>query len=174
MKLYGFAMAAMLGLASGCSNYHYKTYAVDKEDPTLEVLDLSDGAADASIIHFDTTRYRDVGIPFHRLLLAISVDGKPLAAAGRHSLLNFSGYQAVRLTPGEHSLEWCWISMNALGTGGGTCGFGVPRLDFAAGKRYLATWSAATSIKGPPQREQMEIMIKTFVIDRDTNEQVYP
>ncbi|WP_217474744.1 hypothetical protein [Stutzerimonas stutzeri] len=119
-------------------------------------------------------QYRAAGIPFHRLLLAVQVDGKPLPDAGRHSLLNFSGYQAVRLTSGKHRIEWCWISMNKLGTGGGMCGLGANGIELEAGKRYLATWSTATSIKDPPQREQMEITVSSFVLDRDTKLQVYP
>lgn len=168
----GFAVA--LTLVSGCSNHQYKKYSGNVDDPAIQILDLSNGTADAPVMHFDTVQYRDVGIPFHRLLLAVQVDGTRLPHAGRHSLMNFSGYQAIRLAPGKHTIEWCWISMNKLGTGGGICGLGVYDIELEAGKRYLATWSTATSIKGPPQREQMEIKVSSFVLDRDTKQQVYP
>lgn len=174
MDLRWLAIAVLLTFASGCSNYQYKTYMGNVDDPTIKILDLSGGSADAPVIHFDTMQYRDLGVPFHRLLLAVQVDGKRLPHAGRHSLLNFSGYQAVRLAPGKHTIEWCWISMNKLGTGGGMCGLGATGIELEAGKRYLATWSAATSIKGPPQREQMEIKVSSFVLDRDSGLQIYP
>lgn len=174
MILRWLGIIALLTFASGCSNHQYKSYLGNVDDPAIEILDLSNGTPDAPVIHFNTMQYRDVGIPFHRLLLAIQVDGTRLPHAGRHSLMNFSGYQAIRLAPGKHSIEWCWISMNKLGTGGGICGLGANGIELKAGKRYLATWSATTSIKGPPQREQMEIKVSSFVLDRDTKQQVYP
>lgn len=174
MRLLYIGTAILLTLASGCSNHQYKTYSGNIDDPSILILDLSNGATDAPVIYFDTMQYRDLGVPFHRLLLAVQVDGKALPNAGRHSLMNFSGYQALRLPPGMHTLEWCWVSMNKLGTGGGMCGLGANGIKLEAGKRYLATWSAATSIKGPPQREQMEIRVTSYVLDRDTKVQVYP
>lgn len=167
-------IAAALLLTSACSNYQYKTYAGSVDDPSIQILDLSDGAADAPVIYFDTVQYRDLGIPFHRLLLAVRVDGKPLPNAGKHSILNYSGYQAIRLAPGHHSVEWCWVSMNKLGTGGGKCGFGAPNLNLEAGKRYLAAWSSTTDITGVRGREQMEITVISYVLDRDTKKQIFP
>lgn len=67
-------IAAALLLTSACSNYQYKTYAGSVDDPSIQILDLSDGAADAPVIYFDTVQYRDLGIPFHRLLLAVRVE----------------------------------------------------------------------------------------------------
>lgn len=134
--------AALFAVITGCSNYQYKAYAANIDDPAVEVLDLADGTPEAPIVYFDTVQFRALGVPNHRLLLAVQADGKFLPDAGRYSLLNFAGYQAVRLTPGRHSLEWCWVSMNKLGTGGGMCGLGVNGLELEAGKRYLVTWAA--------------------------------
>ncbi|WP_417330683.1 hypothetical protein [Halomonas cupida] len=174
MSLQRLLVISLLVLISGCSNYQYKTYAVDVGDPAISVLDLSDGTADAPVVYFDTVRYRSLGIPFHRLLLATRADGERLPFAGKRSILDYSGYQAIRMNPGQHSLEWCWVSMNALGSGGGTCGFGVSDLDLEAGKNYLVTWSAATKIEGTLERQQTTIRINSFIIDRDKQEQVYP
>ncbi|WP_194150452.1 hypothetical protein [Stutzerimonas nosocomialis] len=163
--------AALFALITGCSNYQYKAYAANIDDPAVKVLDLADGTPDAPIVYFDTVQFRALGVPYHRLLLAVQADGKFLPDAGRYSLLNFAGYQAVRLTPGRHSLEWCWVSMNKLGTGGGMCGLGVNGLELEAGKRYLVTWADTSNIKGPPKRERMEITVTSFILDRDTKQQ---
>ncbi|MCJ8206745.1 hypothetical protein [Pseudomonas sp. RGM2987] len=171
-RLLGMAMAALL--TSACSNYQYKSFVGSVDDPAIRVLDLSDGKLDAPVVYFDTTQYRDLGIPFHRLLLAVRVDGAPLPYAGKYSILDYFGYQAIRLTPGRHSMEWCWVSMNKLGTGGGKCGFGAPDINLEAGKHYLATWSSSTSVKGVSGYEQMQISITSYVLDRDTKTQVYP
>lgn len=166
--------AAALLLLSACSNYQYKTFVGSVDDPAIRVLDLSEGMANAPVIYFDTIQYRDLGIPFHRLLLAIGVDGQPLPFAGKHSILDYFGYQAIRLKPGPHSLQWCWVSMNKLGTGGGKCGLGAPNLNLEAGKRYLATWSSSTSVIGVSGYEQVQISVTSYVLDRDTKKQVYP
>lgn len=171
-RMLGIALALLM--TSACSNYQYKTYAGNVDDPTIRILDLSDGAANAPVIYFDTVQYRALGIPFHRLLLAVRVDGEVLPNAGKHSILSYSGYQAIRLAPGQHSVEWCWVSMNKLGTGGGKCGFSAPNLSLEAGKRYLATWASATNITGVKGREQMEISVTSYVLDRDTKKQIFP
>lgn len=64
--------------------------------------------------------------------------------------------------------------MNKLGTGGGQCGFSAPNLSLEAGKRYIATWSSTTDIKGVSGREHMEINVTSFVLDRDTKKQIFP
>lgn len=174
MTIRRLGTATVLLLMTACSSHQYKDYVGDIDDPALEILDLSEGAADAPVIYFDTLQYREVGIPFHRLFLATRADGKLLPDAGKKSIMDYSGYQALRMTPGEHSLEWCWVSMNKLGTGGGKCGFVVPSLHLEAGKRYLATWVATTNITGVRGREQMEITVESYVIDRNTREQILP
>ena len=172
IRLLGIALVLLF--TSACSNYQYKTYVGSVDDSNIQILDLSDGAASAPVVYFDTTQYRDLGVPFHRLLLAVRVDGKVLPNAGKHSILNYSGYQAIRLDPGQHSLEWCWVSMNRLGTGGGKCGFSASNINLEAGKRYLATWSAVTDIKGVVGRETMEITVTSYVLDLDTKKQIFP
>lgn len=174
MIFRSLGIAVALLLTSACSNHQYKTYAGSVDDPNIQILDLSDGATNAPVLYFDTLQYRDVGIPFHRLLLAVRVDGETLPGAGKHSILDYSGYQALRLSPGPHAVEWCWISMNKLGTGGGMCGFGAQNLNLEAGKRYLATWSASTDVTGVVGRERMEITVKSYVLERDTKKQIFP
>ena len=115
-----------------------------------------------------------LGVPFHRLLLATHVDGQQLPDAGRHSTLDVSGKQALRLTPGKHSLSWCWVSISALGTGGAKCGFGAKDVEFRAGQRYVVDFSTREDISGPPGREVSTITINSEIRDLNTHEVIYP
>lgn len=167
------AVLAMAALGAGCSNYHYKGYQGDWQPELMVPYDLSKGAADAPVVYFATTRYRALGVKFHRLLLATHVDGELLEGAGRRSILDISGEQALRLTPGEHTLTWCWVSMNALGTGGGKCGLTASGVKFQPGQRYVVDFSNANEIKGPPGGEMMLIHIKSEIRNLDTGEVVF-
>lgn len=158
LKLASILICAIF--LSACSAYQYKDYATSVE--TSKVLDLSEGEADAPVIYFDTITYRDVGIPFHRLLLATHINGEALPSAGRKSLLNVDGYQALRLKAGEHNIEWCWASMNSLGSGGAKCGFSVENFLFEPRKKYLASWRTRNSMSGSAHT----IHINTFISDR--------
>ncbi len=172
LKLTAALLAA--GLTTACSNYHYKDYQGDWAPESMAPYDLSDNSADAPVVYFATTRFRALGVPFHRLLLATHVDGKLLEGAGRRSILDVSGKQALRLTPGKHSLNWCWASMNALGTGGATCDFGVRDVEFRAGQRYVVDFSASTDIDGPPGRQVSTITVTSEIRNLDTQEVIYP
>ncbi|RMP84006.1 putative lipoprotein [Pseudomonas syringae pv. actinidiae] len=161
-------------LSTACSNYHYKDYQGEWVPETMTPYDLSDNAADAPVVYFATTQFRSIGVPFHRLLLATQVDNTPLPGAGRRSILDISGMQALRLTPGKHTLDWCWVSMNALGTGGAKCGFGARDVEFRAGQRYVVDFSTSDDIIGPPGREMLSITIKSEIRNLDTREVIYP
>lgn len=164
----------LAALVSGCSSYHYKDYQGDWAPQQMTPYDLSDNAPNAPLVYFATVRYRDLGIPFHRLLLATHVDDQQLEGAGRESILDVYGKQALKLTPGKHSLRWCWASMNALGTGGAKCNLEARDVEFKAGKRYIVDFRNSTSINGPAGRETMQIHIKTTIRDLDTQEVIYP
>ncbi|WP_026145604.1 hypothetical protein [Pseudomonas asplenii] len=172
LKLSAALLAATLSTA--CSNYHYKDYQGDWAPELMKPHDLSDNAADAPVVYFATVRYRALGVPFHRLLLVTEVDDQRLPGAGRRSILDVSGMQALKLTPGKHSLTWCWASMNALGTGGAKCGFNARDVEFLAGQRYVVDFSTREDISGPPGREMSTITIKSEIRNLDTKEVVYP
>lgn len=159
---------------SACSGYHYKNYQPQIIPNEVDILDLSDNTPGSATIYFDSITYRDVGIPFHRLLLATKVDGVQLKDAGRFSLLDISGYQAIKVSAGSHSLEWCWVSMNSLGTGGAKCDFRLVNFEFEENKRYLITWLSKNSIKGTPKNKTMEISINSIVKDFDSGAVLFP
>lgn len=172
LKLPGVLLVA--GLMTACSNYQYKDYQGDWAPESMTPYDLSNNTPDSPVVYFATTRYRALGVPFHRLLLATHVDGQQLPDAGRRSILDVSGKQALRLTPGKHSLSWCWVSMNALGTGGAKCGFGAQDIEFRAGQRYVVDFSTRDDISGPPGREVSTITIHSEIRDLTTHEVIYP
>ncbi|WP_110968808.1 hypothetical protein [Pseudomonas huaxiensis] len=154
------------GLTTACSNYHYKDYQGDWAPELMRPYDLSNNAVDAPVVYFATIRYRGLGVKFHRLLLATHVDDQLLEGAGRRSILDISGKQALRLTPGKHSLRWCWVSMNALGTGGGKCDFGVRDLEFQAGQRYIVDFSTFDGMS--------QITINSEIRNMETHEVIFP
>lgn len=161
-------------LTTACSNYHYKDYQGDWVPDLMTPYDLSNNTANAPVVYFATTRFRGLGIKFHRLLLATHVDDQLLEGAGRRSILDVSGKQALRLTPGKHSLSWCWVSMNALGTGGAKCGFGARDVEFRAGQRYVVDFTTRDDINGPPGRQVSTITIEFEIRNLDTHEVIYP
>lgn len=168
------AVLLIAGLTTACSNYHYKDYQGDWAPELMTPYDLSNNAANAPVVYFATTRFRGLGVKFHRLLLATHVDDQLLEGAGRRSILDVSGKQALRLTPGKHSLTWCWVSMNALGTGGAKCGFGARDVEFKAGQRYVVDFTTRDDINGPPGRQVSTITIESEIRNLDTHEVIYP
>lgn len=168
------AVLLLAGLSTACSNYHYKNYQAEWAPESMTPYDLSNHQADAPVVYFATTRYRALGVPFHRLLLATHVDDQLLEGAGRRSILDVSGMQALRLTPGKHSLAWCWASMNGLGTGGARCGFEARDVEFRAGQRYIVDFSTREGISGARGREVMSIAVDSEIRNLDTQEVLYP
>lgn len=160
------AVLLIAGLTTACSSYQYKGYQGDFAPELMTPYDLSNNAVDAPVVYFSTMRYHALGVQFHRLLLATHVDDQLLEGAGRRSILDISGMQALRLTPGKHSLGWCWASMNALGTGGGKCGFGVRDLEFRAGQRYIVDFYNFDGLN--------EITIRSEIRNLDTKEVIFP
>lgn len=169
-----FTSCLLILLLTSCSSYQYKQYEATIDKGNTPILDLSQDGDAASVIYFNSVTYRTMGIAFHRLLLATGFDGKVLDGAGRKSLLDVNGYQAIKVPAGIHTLDYCWVSMNALGSGGAKCNFKAKDVVFEAGKNYLVNWQSSSSIKGAPGGSEHQINIKTFISNFDTGEVVYP
>lgn len=155
-------------LSSGCT-YTYKDYKAKVEPEKVELLDLSEGEGKAPEIYFDSHTWRSLGIPFHTLLLAVSVDGKMLQDSGFTSIgLSGSrasnGYQALKLKSGYHSITWCWDSSNGIFGGGSKCGFALNNFNFESGKRYLISWESESERSG----NRIIIRFSSKIIDWDT------
>lgn len=125
-------------------------------------------------MYFDTWRERELGVPFHRLALAFEVDGVSLPGAGRHSILNVTGEQALKLSPGKHSLRWCNVSMNALGTGGAFCNEGADDVEFKAGQRYVVTYRLSASTQGVGPNYSTQYHTYSSIRNLATQEIIYP
>lgn len=149
MKPFSSLLAIItLGLTlTACSSFNYNGYQGSVAPDATKPYDLSNGAVDAPLVLFHSYQVRELGIPFHRLLLASHVDGQQLPGAGKAPLFDFHGYQALKLTPGKHSLRWCWVSKSSWGTGGGSCGLGAEDIEFKAGQRYLVTWDSSADAR---------------------------
>jgi len=175
MKLLKLAAVLTLPLLGACSSdYHYKDYQGDWAPEKLHPVDLSNNAPDAALVYFDTWRERELGIPFHRLVLALEVDGVKLPGAGRTSILNVTGEQALKLSPGKHSLRWCNVSMNALGTGGAFCNNGADDVDFKPGQCYVVTFRLTASTKGVGPNYSTEYRTYSSIRNLDTQEVIFP
>ncbi|WP_106803525.1 hypothetical protein [Pseudomonas sp. S5D5] len=174
MKLLKLAAILTLPLLGACSDYHYKNYQGDWAPEKLHPVDLSNNAPDAVLVYFDTWRERELGVPFHRLALAVEVDGVTLPGAGRQSILNVSGEQALKLSPGKHSLRWCNVSMNALGTGGAFCNEGADDVEFKAGRRYLVSYRLTASTRGVGPNYSTQYRTHSSIKDLDSQEIIYP
>jgi hypothetical protein len=153
---------------SGCT-YTYKDYKAKVEPGKMELLDLSNNEPNAPEVYFDSNTWRSLGIPFHTLLIAVSMDGKMLEGAGFTSIglggtRASSGYQALKITSGVHSLSWCWDSSNGIFGGGSMCGFDLTNFDFESGKRYLISWESSSQHRG----NNVITRLRSKLVDWDT------
>lgn len=173
-RYYLLLLATTISLAS-CGSYQYKSYDIEVSPGKTSILDLSNIGADTSTIYFGSAPSSAVGVSFHRLLLATAMDGAALPNSGRTGLLNVSGYQAIKVDSGVHSFDFCWVSMNALGTGGHMCNFSINTLSLEANKKYFVHWNTKGNIEGSVYgRQAHSIKVNTWVVDYDTGELVYP
>jgi hypothetical protein len=129
---------------TACSSFTYNGYQTDLA--VVQPADLAQNAPATSLIYFSTTSEREAGLSVHRLLLATHLDGQLLAGATTAAPVR--GFQALKVPAGKHSLQWCWLSKNAMGPGGERCGFKADNLEFKAGQRYLVSWSNAKAFEG--------------------------
>lgn len=134
----------LAGALSACAPYAYNGYQTDMA--ALEPVDLAKAAADAPVIYFSTGAAREAGLSVHRLLLATHVDGH--LVAGATTATPVRGVQALKLPAGRHSLQWCWVSKNAMGPGSQRCGFIAENVEFRAGQRYQVSWRNAKAFEG--------------------------
>lgn len=165
-----FTALAFISLGAtltACSGFTYNGYQGDLAPAALQPYDLSQGAANAPVIYFSAYTAREAGISVHRLLLATHVDGKLLPGAGMAPPAH--GYQAVKVAPGTHSLEWCWLSKNTWGPGGERCGFKAKDVNFKAGQRYVVSWSDAKAFEGQATFVRINSLIKNL----DSGEEIF-
>lgn len=92
----------------------------------------TEGAAE---IYFSASSRVEMMITFRDRLIAFGLDGVPLP--GAKAGYTPTGYQAIAVPPGIHTISYCHITRSDLGTGGAMCGFKVENHNFEAGSRYM-------------------------------------
>lgn len=87
-------------------------------------------------LYFSASQRTEMFVKFQDRLLAIQVDDKDLPGANR-GLVYPTGYQAIALSPGVHSVSYCHMTRSALATGVGMCDFKIKDFNFKANTRYM-------------------------------------
>ena len=134
----------------------YKNYS---DKASYEILDMATAhSADAATIYFNAIEQRDLGIKFSRLLLAYRVDGQDVGSSGARAIFDGSAVQAVRLNPGPHSFDICWLSHS--GAGFSTfCNLFLRDIDLKPRKEYLVRWEINTISKTTHNENKAEIRL---------------
>lgn len=96
--------------------------------PTME------GAAE---VYFSASSRRELMVTFRDRLLAYRVDGVDLPGAKVGN--GATGYQAIALSPGVHSISYCHTTKSDLGTGVVMCNFEIENHEFEANARYMVS-----------------------------------
>jgi hypothetical protein len=76
-----------------------------------------------------------MGVTFRDRLIAFQVDGKNLP--GAEAGYTPTGYQALALAPGVHTISYCHTTRSSLGTGVVMCKFKVQDFTFESDARYM-------------------------------------
>ncbi|MEK1942622.1 MAG: hypothetical protein AAAB16_19815 [Pseudomonas sp.] len=162
-----FCLLVLSSMLAGCSGFKYGGYQGEFNPAAMPPYDLSQQAPTAALIYFNTYTAREAGIAVHRLLLATHVDGQVLPNASATAPAR--GYQALKVAPGKHSLQWCWLSKNTWGPGGERCGFKAEQVEFKAGQRYVVSWTDAKAFEG----QATFVRINAQIENLDTHEVVF-
>ncbi|GLK88265.1 hypothetical protein [Pseudomonas turukhanskensis] len=156
--LSALGLLTLSALLSACGTFNYNGYQTDIA--AVRPADLAQSATQASLIYFSTAAEREAGLSVHRLLLVTHLDGRLLAGASTATPVR--GFQALQVPAGKHSLQWCWLSKNAMGPGGERCGFKADNVEFKAGQRYLVSWNNAKAFEGQATFVRINSQIKNL------------
>lgn len=164
-----------ISLVSGCSsggNYRYRDFQREVSQETVTPLNLSKGNTEGPIIYFQSKNETSLLIPYHRLLLVHTVDGKTLPGVESFSMLHYDvllGYQAIKLTPGMHSIKYCWVSFSKLG-GGSKCNFQASNIQFDKNTAYMVKFEVKDSpINGISVKTWVSELESEKIISRESN-----
>jgi hypothetical protein len=88
----------------------------------------------AAEVYFDASSRTEMMISFHDRLIAFQVDDVDLP--GANGGYTPTGYQALALSPGIHTVSYCHTTRSDLGTGAVMCKFKIKDFNFEPGARY--------------------------------------
>jgi hypothetical protein len=135
------SIAFMIGIAiTGCASIKTPSGS-DYDEPVIpgktKVLNMTgkpttEGAAE---IYFGASSRVEMMITFRDRLVAFELDDVTLP--GAKSGYTPTGYQAIAVTPGVHTISYCHITRSDLGTGVVMCDFKVKNYNFEADSRYM-------------------------------------
>lgn len=133
---------------AGTSSSNGQAYEDTVAPGRVKLLNLTgasttDGAAE---VYFSSSQRTEAGIVFRDRLVAIQVDGKDLPGADRGNKITYpTGYQAIALTPGVHSISYCHMTRSALATGVWSCNFKINEFNFEPNARYMVQGNVKVS-----------------------------
>lgn len=142
MKVWGLLFAMLM--LSGCAGHQYKDYAREVTPESVEVFDTTGGDPEAATI-YGISRPNQSFVGEHQLILFSKVDDNSLPNAQRGGFLgtDVTGYQAIKVLPGEHKLSYFFVSAGYL-TWYAT-DLEYPRMDFEPKGVYVVDWAIRVS-----------------------------
>jgi hypothetical protein len=127
----------------GCAGTH-NPYGDEYDEPVVpgktRLFNLTgspttEGSAE---VYFAASSRVEMLVTFRDRLLAVQVDGKALPGTNKGGQLSYpTGYQAIALTPGIHSISYCHVTRSGLATGVKLCNFSIKDYNFEPNARYM-------------------------------------
>jgi hypothetical protein len=144
MKSSNIYLAGFLLFLSGCASslnplgeqYHEPVAPGITKPLNWTGKPTTEGAAE---VYFGASSRREFMITFRDRLLAYRVDGVDLPGVKVGN--GATGYQAIALSPGVHSISYCHTTKSDLATGVVMCDFEIKDYQFEANARYMVSES---------------------------------
>lgn len=162
-------LAASLLLA-GCAGTH-SPYGDEYDEPVVpgktKLLNLTgnpttEGSAE---VYFAASSRVEMLVTFRDRLLAVQVDGKDLPGANKGGQLSYpTGYQAIALTPGIHSISYCHVTRSGLATGVKLCDFSIKDYNFEPNARYMVGENLKLSSSYMGNTTSQSINVRTHIM----------
>lgn len=130
----------LLAGCAGTQSAHGDAYDEPVVPGQTRLLNLTgnpttEGAAE---VYFSASSRTEMLVTFRDRLVAFEVDGKTLPGASRGNQLTYpTGYQALALSPGVHSISYCHVTRSDLATGVRLCNFTIREFNFEPNARYM-------------------------------------
>lgn len=166
-----FAMSSMLLI--GCAGikdplgYKYEEMVIPGKTKLLNLTGMP-STLGASEVYFSATQRTEMMVKFHDRLLAIQVDGKDLPGVSRGNNFTYpTGYQAIALSPGLHSISYCHTTRSALATGVSMCNFKITDFNFEPNTRYMVQGSIAVDTDWIGNTMSQRANVRTRIIKLD-------
>lgn len=135
-----------------------------------ELLNLTgtSSTAGAAEVYFNSSQRTEAMVVFSDRLIAIQLDGKDLPGADRGNKFTYpTGYQAIALSPGIHSISYCHATRSALATGVWMCNYKITDFNFEPNGRYMVQGNITVSTGSIGQTMTQTANVKTGIYKLD-------